>query len=338
MQKCKPLLRNAIATSAARRSNAQDEIAAVEGWADKAKKERTVSWDPMDARQLTLLDQTVRPYLPADYPALPHDPRFGAVTEGTALPPAAHLVYFPSSQDEFQLSPDGYHADEAPPPPFVQRVWAGGVIEFNVANPLKVGEPASLDIAIDDVAIKTKSGADPLVFVKLVREMKNSNGLSVTERRDLAYMKPVTLSRKLVKSKRDPDFSHQLTPSEILLFRYSALTWNSHRIHYDHVYANKTEHHPGLLVHGPLTCTLLLQLLHTHMPKGMALQSFDYRAISPMYCQQPLSLNGRWLSSVASNDPRSGIDGVKLCELWATNNEGGMSMKGTATLVPSTYS
>ncbi|KAI8324831.1 hypothetical protein GQ54DRAFT_255745 [Martensiomyces pterosporus] len=288
----------------------------------------------MDARQLTLLDQTIRPYLPASYPELPRDAKLGSVAEGAALPPAVHLVYFPSSQGELQLSPDGYHSDEAPPEPFTQRVWAGGVIDFNVDNPLKIGELASLTVSIDDVAIKARSGADPLVFVKLLREMSNERGTSVTECRDLAYMKPVALNRRIVKSKREPDFSHRLTPSEILLFRYSALTWNSHRIHYDHVYSREIEHHPGLLVHGPLTCTLLLQLLHSNMPQGMALKSFDYRAVSPMYCQEPLSLNGRWMQSVGSSDTRSGIDGAKVCELWATNNEGGISMKGTATLVP----
>ncbi|KAI9501776.1 hypothetical protein BX070DRAFT_193759 [Coemansia spiralis] len=279
----------------------------------------------MDGRQITLLDQSIRPYLPSTYPNYPRDPKIADVSEDAVLPPAAHLVYFPSHTTEFELASDGYHADEAPPRPFVQRVWAGGLIEFSPGNPLRVGHLTSQTKTIKSVDIKERSGADPLVLVRLALEMRNDTGLCVIEHRDLAYLMPTNLQRKVVKYNKQPDFSHTIMPSEILLFRYSALTWNSHRIHYDVPYACKTENHPGLLVHGPLTCTLLLQLLQSYIPQGMTLKSFDYRAIAPLYCNQQLTLNGRWISSDSSGVP-------SRCELWATNNEGGVSMKGTAAL------
>ncbi|KAJ2032183.1 hypothetical protein IW146_010587 [Coemansia sp. RSA 922] len=313
--------------------SADQELALVDKWKSAVIGQKTVLWDRMDARPLTLLDQTVRPYLPPTYPSLTRSTRVGDIVGGTAMPPAAHLVYFPSPTAEPDLAPDGYHADEAPPEPFSQRVWAGGLIEFNPLNPLRVDAISSQTKSIVSVTVKDTPTLQRLVFVKLALEMSNSSGHCLTEYRDLAYMKPVDLGRKIVPHVRSPDFTHVVDPSEILLFRYSALSWNSHRIHYDSPYARHVEGHPGLLVHGPLTCTLLLQLLHANTPPGLALKSFEYRAISPAYCQQQMTLNGRWM--LQRHKKPSADDASVLCELWATNNEGGIAMKGVATLVPS---
>ncbi|KAJ2801822.1 hypothetical protein H4R21_002655 [Coemansia helicoidea] len=299
------------------------ELAAVSCWRDSVAGQKAVLWDRIDPRQATLLDQTLRPHLPASYPRAPRDDRVGDIAGGAALPPAAHLVYFPSPVAEPSLAADGYLAEEAPPAPFGQRVWAGGLMEFSLTNPLRVGDLASQTKAVRDVTVKERPGADPLVLVRLAIEMHNEHGLCAAEHRDLAYMKPAVLRRKLVRYSRQPDFVHELTPSEILLFRYSALSWNSHRIHYDTPYARGVEHHPGLLVHGPLTCTLLLQLLQAHMPQGAALASFAYRALSPLYCGHTLTLNGRWIPGAA-----------RQCELWAADNEGGLAMRGVATVRP----
>lgn len=313
-------------------SQKRQELNSVYKWRDSALNSQTALYDCMDARPLTLLDQTIRPYLPSHYPPLVHhNPKYGDnVSPSTTMVPAAHLVYFPSSSSELELSSDGYHADEAPPHPFSQRVWAGGIMEFNPHNPLTVGIPTTQTKRITNVAIKERSDADPLVFVTLSLEMSNDQGTCVHEQRQLAYMKPVQLARRIVRHKKHPDFTHSLTPTEIFLFRYSALTWNSHRIHYDVAYAQNVENHPGLLVHGPLTCTLLLNFLRAHMPSGMTLKSFGYRALSPLYCQQPLSLNGRWLESPSSVDQ----NGSRKCELWVSNNEGGLAMKGIAAVAP----
>ncbi|KAJ2514378.1 hypothetical protein H4217_005786 [Coemansia sp. RSA 1939] len=307
-------------------SSASSHGSEISAWKESVVGKTSVLRDRMDGRQITLLDQSIRPYLPPQYPNYPRDTKVGDVAVDAVLPPAAHLVYFPSHTAEPELAPDGYHADEAPPPPFVQRVWAGGLIEFSPSNPLRVGHLAAQTKQIEAVDIKERAGANALVFVTLLLDMHNEAGLCVRERRDLAYMVPTNLQRKIVSYNKQPDFSHAITPSEILLFRYSALSWNSHRIHYDAPYACGIENHPGLLVHGPLTCTLLLQLLQSHMPAGMALKTFDYRAISPLYCGQSLSLNGRWIACDDASE-------TSRCELWVTNNEGGISMKGVATLV-----
>ncbi|KAJ2813880.1 hypothetical protein H4S07_000334 [Coemansia furcata] len=311
--------------------SADQELALIDKWKSAVVGQKSVLWDRMDARPLTLLDQTVRPYLPPTYPAHSRCPQVGDIASGAAMPPAAHLVYFPSPTAEPDLAPDGYHADEAPPEPFAQRVWAGGLIEFNPLNPLRIDAISSQTKSIVSVTVKDTPALQRLVFVKLALEICNSSGHCLTEYRDLAYMKPVDLGRKIVTHPKSPDFTHVIDPSEILLFRYSALSWNSHRIHYDSPYARHVEGHPGLLVHGPLTCTLLLQLLHANMPPGFALKSFDYRALSPAYCQQRMTLKGRW---VLQRQKASADDASVQCELWVTNNEDGIAMKGVATLVP----
>ncbi|KAJ2817039.1 hypothetical protein FBU31_006363, partial [Coemansia sp. 'formosensis'] len=295
--------------------SADQELALIDKWKSAVIGQKSVLWDRMDARPLTLLDQTVRPYLPPTYPAHLRCPQVDDIASGAAMPPAAHLVYFPSPTAEPDLAPDGYHADEAPPEPFAQR-------NRRISSQTK---------SIVSVTVKDTPALQRLVFVKLALEICNSSGHCLTEYRDLAYMKPVDLGRKIVTHPKSPDFTHVIDPSEILLFRYSALSWNSHRIHYDSPYARHVEGHPGLLVHGPLTCTLLLQLLHANMPPGFALKSFDYRALSPAYCQQRMTLKGRWM---LQRQKASADDASVQCELWATNNEDGIAMKGVATLVP----
>ncbi|KAJ2492899.1 hypothetical protein IWW37_001071 [Coemansia sp. RSA 2050] len=312
---------------------ADQELVLIEKWKSATIDQKSILWDRMDARPLTLLDQTLRPYLPLAYPSLPRSPQVGDIASGAAMPPAAHFVYFPSPTAEPDLAPDGYLAEEAPPEPFSQRVWAGGLIEFNPLNPLRVDAISSQTRSIVSVTIKDASALQRLVFVKLALEISNSSGHCLTEYRSLAYMKPVDLGRKIVTHPRTPDFTHVIDPSEILLFRYSSLSWNSHRIHYDSPYACDVEGHPSLLIHGPLTCTLLLQLLHANTPPGFVLKSFDYRAISPAYCQQHMTLNGRWMQQRHKKSLAG--DASVLCELWATNNEDGIAMKGVATLVPS---
>ena len=121
-----------------------------------------------------------------------------------------------------------------------------------------------------------------------------------------------------------PDFSASYTPGPMMLFRYSALTFNSHLIHYDYKYATEVESYPDLIVHGPLTCTLLLDLLVKNLPVSQQsrIKSFSYRAVSPLIMRRTLSVNGRM-----------GVDhNPNLVELWAKNDHGGLAMKGTAEI------
>ncbi|CAG8816305.1 23888_t:CDS:2, partial [Racocetra persica] len=118
-----------------------------------------------------------------------------------------------------------------------------------------------------------------------------------------------------------PEFEKIISPSSILLFRYSALTFNSHRIHYDHIYSTKAEGYPGYLVHGPLTCTFLLDLVRDNLPSTAYIRSFSYRALSPLYVGEEFKLCG---SKSDIND--------KSFDVWAENIQGGVAMKGTAMI------
>ncbi|OLY81802.1 Mesaconyl-C(4)-CoA hydratase [Smittium mucronatum] len=299
----------------------------LEDWASKAKTNKTVFREVIDGVRLAHLRNTLFPYLPNNYPQISLDNSTQEAALGQSLFPNSHLVYFWLHNPETELSKDGYFSGEAPPPPYVQRVWAGGELQFDTSNPLKVGQNAQLTMKIDSVVEKDRpvDSGGPIVLVSMSRTVENDRGFSLKEIRNLAYMEKTNPTRKIIISTRlnakNSDFSHSLTPTEILLFRYSALTWNSHRIHYDFNYSTKIEKHPHNLVHGPLTCTLLLELLRSNSPEGHTLANFNYRAISPLYSNQPLSIHGKWL------------DESKLsCELFALNNEGGVAMSGKATL------
>ncbi|OMJ07448.1 Mesaconyl-C(4)-CoA hydratase [Smittium culicis] len=308
----------------------------VEEWAAQAKSSSSSFNEIIDGRRLAHLRNTLAPHMPQAYPQLKLDAKTKEAASGEELFPNSHLVYFWLLNPENELSRDGYFSGEAPPAPYLQRVWAGGELEFNTSNPLCVGQDASLTMKIDSVTEKQRSpeAGGPIILVSMSRTAENNNGFSLKETRNLAYMEKTNPSRKIIKSSRltvsNSHFNHTFTPTEILLFRYSALTWNSHRIHYDFNYSNKIEKHPNNLVHGPLTCTMLLELLRTNSPNGYKLRNFKYRAVSPLYSNQPLTLCGTW-SKDSGTSEKTGENEL-VCELFALNNEGGVAMSGKATL------
>ncbi|PVU84898.1 hypothetical protein BB559_007318 [Furculomyces boomerangus] len=309
----------------------------IQNWSNQVLNAKTEYNEVIDGRRIVFLWDALAPHMPAGYPKFNLDPVTKEAVVGSELFPNSHLIQFWIQFKENELSPDGYFAGEAPPPPFVQRVWAGGSLNFNVKNPLKVGQKAKLVSEIDKIEEKHRNpeAGGPLILVGMKREVHNESGLTLVERRNLAYMEKMNPSRKIIKPKNSPGFSHSLTPTEITLFRYSALTWNSHRIHYDNIYSTSIEKHPSILVHGPLTSTLLLELLRCKMPEGYSVENFSYRAVSPLYVSQELTICGKWTSNGSSEDgSKPQADGSPLvCELWALNNEGGVSMSGKATLV-----
>ncbi|OMH85585.1 Mesaconyl-C(4)-CoA hydratase [Zancudomyces culisetae] len=305
----------------------------VDEWAQGALNKKEEFVEKIYGKPLVYFQSTVSPLLPQTYP-VPKITQAREVEEGTELPLNSHLLYFLPNYTEHELSLDGYNEEESPPEPYNQRVWAGGSLTFSTENPLRVGHTATLVSQIDSVKEKYRpiESGGPLIMVGIKREVFNENGLSITERRELAYMEKMSPARKNVKPKNEPDFQHSFVPSNISLFRYSALTWNSHLIHYDFNYANKVEKHPNLLVHGPLTCTLLLENLRCNLPTGYKVHTFSYRAVSPLYVKSKMTLCGKWNAEQKQMlDAGDRPDQLK-CELWAINDEDGLAMQGTATL------
>jgi 3-methylfumaryl-CoA hydratase len=165
-----------------------------------------------------------------------------------------------------------------------------------------------------------RSGA--LVFVQVRHEIGDARGLALTEDQDLVYRgepgpaDPVPSPRA---APRDGLWAREIHADEVLLFRYSALTFNGHRIHYDYRYVTDVEGYPGLVVHGPLIATLLMDVLRRNLPEA-SVASFSFRAVKPLFANTPFAVCGR---------PE---DDGRTVALWARDAEGWLAMDATATL------
>ena len=233
---------------------------------------------------------------------------------GDPLPPLWHWLYFLPSHRQSELGPDG-HAKRGgflPPVPLPRRMWAGGRFEFK--RPLRIGETVQRVSRIVDVKYK-EGRTGPLVFVVVRHEISDA----IVEEHDIVYRGEVAAPQDPRQAPAEAAWERVIHPDDVLLFRYSALTFNGHRIHYDRRYATEVEGYPGLVVHGPLLATLLLDLLRRNLP-GAAVTRFAFRAVSPLFDVAPFAVCGK---------PEG--DAVKL---WAKNAEGGLAMEATAAISP----
>ncbi|GAA4249122.1 acyl-CoA dehydrogenase [Azospirillum formosense] len=242
---------------------------------------------------------------------------------GTPLPPLWHWLYFLPLHRQSEIGPDG-HAKRGgflPPVPLPRRMWAGSQFEFH--SPLRVGDALTRTSTIHDVT--EKSGrTGPLVFVKVRHEVRRAGetAVALTEFHDIVYREaanPDDAPPEPQPAPADAAWETRWVPDDVLLFRYSALTFNGHRIHYDRRYVTEVEGYPGLIVHGPLIATLLLDLLRHRLPEA-EVASFRFKAVRPTFDINPFSVCGRPLA-----------DG-KTVHLWAKDHEGWLTMDATAVL------
>ncbi|KAF9361154.1 hypothetical protein BGX26_005528 [Mortierella sp. AD094] len=253
---------------------------------------------------------------------------------GALLPVNWHHAFFPPMIGEDDLGKDGYEMTHAPPAPFLARMWAGGGVEQNPANLLRVGQEMLMKTKCTSVDIKQSRSGDVMVFVSLEKQIENENGWALTDTRTLVYMEKdennlQVPKSKIVKPRREADLSTVVHPTAILLFRYSALSFNSHLIHFEHQYANKVEGYPGCLVHGPLTSTFMLETLRQNLKPGQVIKNFRYRALSPLYVEQPFKTCTKNTAVVPTMD----ADVIDSYEVWVENPEGGLAMSGTVEIV-----
>ena len=240
---------------------------------------------------------------------------------GDPLPPLWHWLYFLPHPRQSQLGPDG-HAKLGgflPPVPLPRRMWAGGRLEF--LRPLRVGETLTRTSRIAGVEHK-QGRTGELVFVVVRHEIGDADGLAVSEEQDVVYRdfsKPGESVPEPRAAPTDSAWQRAIRPDDVLLFRYSALTFNGHRIHYDRRFATEVEGYPGLVVHGPLIATLLLDLLRHNLPSA-EVSRLSFRAVGPLFDTAPFAVCGR----IAG-------DG-KGVALWAKDSNGSLAMDATATL------
>jgi 3-methylfumaryl-CoA hydratase len=246
-----------------------------------------------------------------------------APAAGEALPPGWHWLYFNGAARESELGPDGHprRGGFLPPVPLPRRMWAGGRIA--VSGILPVGAPARRTSRILSVEAKSGRSGD-LVFVTVRHEVAGGQGPALEEEHDIVYRAAPAPGAPPPKPEPAPTgaiWRREIRPDPVLLFRYSALTFNGHRIHYDHPYVTKVEGYPGLIVHGPLIATLLLDLVAREAPKAR-LRTFNFRAKSPLFDTAPFHVNGL---------PEAGGSEVKL---WAEGPGGSLAMEASASLEP----
>jgi 3-methylfumaryl-CoA hydratase len=238
---------------------------------------------------------------------------------GTDVPPLWHWLYFLPISPLGEAGPDGHpkRGGFLPPVPLPRRMFAGGRLEFR--RPLKVGQQLTRTSRITDVSGKEgRSGT--LVFVTVRHEIADAAGVAMTEEHDIVYRENPRADAPAPKpqaARTDAAFSREIAPDPVLLFRYSALTFNSHRIHYDRSYVTEVEGYPGLIVHGPLIATLLVDLLRRNLPK-MPVRSFEFRAVRPLFDIHRFTVCGT-------------RDGNRVA-LWTRDHEGWLTMEASAEL------
>ena len=216
-------------------------------------------------------------------------------TAGTRLPELWHWLYFLPHHRQSEIGEDG-HAKRGgflPPVPLPRRMWAGGRLAWEPGNPLRVGDRAERTSTIASVTHKAGRTGE-LMFVLVRHEVRNERGLALTEEHDIVYRAAAAPGEKApspTPAPKDAAFSREIVPDDVLLFRYSALTFNGHRIHYDRSYVTQTEGYPGLVVHGPLVATLLMDLLRRELPDARV-KWFQFKAVRPAFDGRPLRLAG----------------------------------------------
>jgi 3-methylfumaryl-CoA hydratase len=239
---------------------------------------------------------------------------------GDALPPLWHWLYFLPCERQSEIGADG-HAKRGgflPPVPLPRRMWAGGRLEF--LQPLRIGHAVTRTSRIADISAKQgRSGS--LVFVRVRHEIGNEAGTALIEEHDIVYRdepQPGATVAEPTPAATDEQFARTIHPDPVLLFRYSALTLNGHRIHYDRSYVTEIEGYPGLVVHGPLIATLLMDLLRREKPEARVAR-FAFKAMSPLFDTAPFTVCGRF-------------DDAKSATLWARGPQSQLAMQASATL------
>lgn len=275
------------------------EFDALRAWIGREENDE----DTLDARHAGLMAATV-------------DRAGGPPATGEALPPLWHWLYFLQGLPPGRLGRDGHPARGGflPPVPLSNRLWAGGRVQFEA--PLAVGEAARKRSTVQAIEHKRGRSGD-LVFVTVCHELWRADGTrALREEQDLVYREPPPpgASPPAPQPVHAAEHRRRWQPDATELFRYSALTFNGHRIHYDADYCRAVEGYAGLVVHGPLIATRLANLAQELL--GRPLRHFAYRGLRPTIVGQPVHLHAR-------------AEGEGL-RLWSALDDGGPTMQAEA--------
>jgi 3-methylfumaryl-CoA hydratase len=277
----------------------------------------TPDWSPWIGRTETVHDGLAPAQAQSAAAMLDLDPV--AYRDGVALPTLWHWFYFLPRAPQASLASDGHpeRGGFLPPVALPRRMFAGA--RLTIHQPLTLGLPAEREGTIIDVKQKTgKSGT--LAFVTVRYRFMQQGEVRIEEEQDIVYREPgapvpppVTIERPALPPET---WVRRLVPDTRLLFRFSALTFNAHRIHYDRPYATLEEGYPGLVVHGPLIAVLLADLVHRHDPREIT--KFTFKGLAPLFDFGDVQL--------------SGVAGATSIALAAHGTDGTQTMSAEAEL------
>lgn len=279
--------------------------AALKAWIGRAEEASDVAAPGPLAGLAALLDHQTSPWPPG------------------CAPPLAHWLYFLPYVRQSEIGPDGHPKRGGdgllPPVELPRRMWAGSRLTFS--GPIALGAAITRRSSIADIQRKI-GGSGEMVFVTVRHEIAAGGELRVVEEQDLVYRgEPPAAAAGAPAPAPKADTppgeavaSRTVTPDPVQLFRFSALTFNSHRIHYDRDYATKVEGYPGLVVHGPYLATLLMDHFLRNRP-GREVTGFRFRARSPLFDQSPFTLH-------LADTPEG-------AEVWAADPHGRIAVSAT---------
>ncbi|MBM3646396.1 MAG: acyl-CoA dehydrogenase [Alphaproteobacteria bacterium] len=239
---------------------------------------------------------------------------------GDPLPPLWHWLYFLEAAPLSKVGGDGHaeRGDFLPPVPLPRRMWAGSRFAF-IGPPLRIGETIQRASRIKSVEPKTGS-TGAMVFVTVEHTVSGPSGVSFIEDHDIVYReaaKPGEAQRQPKPAPADATWSRKIAADPVLLFRFSALTFNGHRIHYDQPYVTGVEGYPGLIVHGPLMGLLQIELAR-RSNRDRVPAAFEFRALAPVYGGATFSVQARRQSDGSATT-------------WIADGTGGLAQQGKAT-------
>jgi 3-methylfumaryl-CoA hydratase len=261
-----------------------------------------------------------------DYVTIPAVHRLAATLDrddpmpraGDELPVGWHSILFPRVVRQSQIGPDGHpkRGDFLPPVPLPRRMFAGKRIRFHAA--LKVGDEVQRVSTIKDVTPK-QGRTGQMVFVTVQTDISSPRGLAITEEQDIVYREEPQAGAPAPAPQPAPGtavWSNVVTPDPVMLMRYSALTFNGHRIHYDHPYVTQVEKYPNLVMNGGLTTLLVFELARNHAKTPVRFLSS--RNVRPLFVNRAITLCGE-----PSADGRT-------AKLWAQDDTGALALNATA--------
>ncbi|KAK5633604.1 hypothetical protein RRF57_009318 [Xylaria bambusicola] len=259
----------------------------------KHTAEQTLDGNQLQKLSLTLNRRCLHPGLDISARTPPNN---------TVLPPGYHLVYFTSGGVEQELGPDGTDVTYNAPKPFTRRMWAGGRMKWE--GELRVGDDVKETTTLLSAIPKMSHDGKEMVLVEVRKEFENQRGLVLVDERSWIFRPETNLTwfvapeiiegPSTVKdvSRREGYPKRELRWSPTGLFRFSALTFNGHRIHYDQAWSTAVEGHPGCVVHGPINLVCMLDYWRDHcQPEGRVLKEISYRALAPIYAGETYDIS-----------------------------------------------